>query len=165
MFGIPLPLPPYEDVRSLLDDRRPTLQSALTAVVRTINSLLADASIRASIKSRVKTSESYYDKCLRRALDSGVETEQVTLTDLLGIRIVTPFMSEIDRVEALLESEFHVVEKQRKGDDLGFWEFGYESLHYLIACPELEGPNEGLEDDTVIEIQVRTLLQDAWAEV
>ena len=58
---------------------------------------------------------------------------------------------------------------ERKGAEQNFREFGYESVHVLIKIPEdcyPEGKEDfPLEDDTVCEIQIRTILQDAWAEV
>ena len=60
---------------------------------------------------------------------------------------------------------FEVKEVERKGADSSFQEFGYESTHLLIEIPEdLRGAHPGL-DLALCEIQVRTILQDAWAEV
>jgi putative GTP pyrophosphokinase len=64
-----------------------------------------------------------------------------------------------------VKEEFKIIEKERKGDDHTFREFGYESIHLLISLPEnIIGEGEEFCCE-VAELQVRTILQDAWAEV
>jgi tetratricopeptide (TPR) repeat protein len=58
-----------------------------------------------------------------------------------------------------------VYEIERKGADRTFREFGYESTHILLAIPEKLKDGLHLPPDLIFEIQVRTILQDAWAEV
>jgi putative GTP pyrophosphokinase len=57
-----------------------------------------------------------------------------------------------------------VVEAERKGH-YTFKEFGYESTHLLIRIPDEITAKRGTTDCDVAEIQIRTILQDAWAEV
>jgi len=70
-----------------------------------------------------------------------------------------------------VSSSFTIKEIEKKGADQTFKEFGYESIHILVAIPEECIPEEyaakgiKLPENTVCEIQIRTILQDAWAEV
>jgi putative GTP pyrophosphokinase len=58
-----------------------------------------------------------------------------------------------------------VLEVDRKGAERSFREFGYESIHLLIELPtELQAEALGF-DSMSVEVQLRTILQEAWAEV
>jgi putative GTP pyrophosphokinase len=82
----------------------------------------------------------------------------------MGIRIICLFIEELKIVENFIEKNFNIMEVDRKVHNK-YSEFGYESTHLLIKIPDdilrVRG-NTGCE---VAEIQIRTILQDAWAEV
>jgi putative GTP pyrophosphokinase len=82
----------------------------------------------------------------------------------MGIRIVCPFIEDIAIVEERIQQRFEVVEVEQKGH-YTFKEFGYESMHLLIKIPADIIAKRGAVDCDVAEIQIRTILQDAWAEV
>ena len=90
------------------------------------------------------------------------------ITDLAGVRLITFFPSAVERVGDCIREEFEVLEHKDLGRSLLQEErFGYHSDHYLVrldskrtALPEYE-PHSGL----VAEVQVRTILQHAWAEI
>ena len=113
-----------------------------------------------TIKIRAKSFASYYKKYIS-LLKSGM-TEPL-ITDLVGIRIVCPFLEDLKLVEDVVNRRFEVVELERKGS-FTFKEFGYESTHLLIKIPE-DLAKKYITDCDVAEIQIRTILQDAWAEV
>jgi len=114
-----------------------------------------------TIKVRTKRFSSFYKKYLA-ALRSGII--RPSITDLIGIRIVCPFLEDISLAESLVKQRFEVVEVDRKGH-YTFKEFGYESTHLLIKIPEAILQKHGQIGCEVVEIQIRTILQDAWAEV
>jgi putative GTP pyrophosphokinase len=114
-----------------------------------------------TLKIRLKEFDSYYKKYLR-LLKSGVNEPHIT--DLLGIRVICPFIEDLTKAEALLKEHFDVIETEQKGH-YTFKEFGYESIHVLIKIPADIIRQRGQADCDVAEIQIRTILQDAWAEV
>ncbi|MBR5646026.1 MAG: tetratricopeptide repeat protein [Treponema sp.] len=125
-------------------------------------------------KSRVKSFKSYYKKVLRLKSDQAVQNDKlVCLTDMMGIRMICAFLEDINLAVEQLKTIFDIKEIEIKGADKKFSEFGYESIHVLIKLPESCVPErkykysnlEPLPDDIVCEIQIRTILQDAWAEV
>jgi len=84
------------------------------------------------------------------------------VTDLVGLRVVTFFEDTIDAVARAIEARFgvdftHSIDKLRFTDH---GRFGYRSLHYVCALP-----GRAPHPDFRFEIQVRTALQHAWAEV
>jgi putative GTP pyrophosphokinase len=116
------------------------------------------------VKGRIKSFESYYKKYIRY-LKNDDPFNHKKITDIIGIRIVCPFLEDLAAAEELLKENFQVIETERKGGDHTFREFGYESIHLLISVPEDISVKLGILSGETAEIQIRTILQDAWAEV
>jgi len=139
-----------------------------TMMVRELESRLEEAMkalpSHPRIKGRVKSFESYFKKYIK-FLKTGAFGTAPQLTDLIGIRIICPFLEDLASVEQILSEKFKVIEVERKGGDHTFREFGYESIHLLVAIPEDILKNLNIPSNETVEIQIRTILQDAWAEV
>lgn len=78
------------------------------------------------------------------------------VTDLLGLRVSVSFEDHVEQVARLIEQHFEVdfgnsLERVRPA--------GYRSVHYVVR--HRDGPHP----DFRFEVQVRTALQHAWAEV
>ncbi|WP_318720306.1 tetratricopeptide repeat protein [Treponema sp.] len=127
-------------------------------------------------KSRIKSFDSYYSKLLRlKPKEASEKDSLVSLTDMMGIRVVCAFLEDISTVENQIKKKYLVKEIEHKGSLQSVREFGYESTHILISIPQEclnvdeikdeEIKNLPLPENLVCEIQVRTILQDAWAEV
>lgn len=120
-------------------------------------------------KSRIKSFNSYYRKVLRLKADEVSERGKlVALTDMMGIRIICAFIEELHEVKNQVSEFFKVQEVEYKGSGENFREFGYESIHVLIFIPDDCLPKNcdiQIPEEIVCEIQIRTILQDAWAEV
>jgi putative GTP pyrophosphokinase len=118
-----------------------------------------------TVKGRPKDFESFFKKYIRLLKTNPPDSGPPLITDLLGIRIVCPFIEDLAGVEELLKKTFEVIEVERKGSHYSFKEFGYESTHLLIKIPpDLLEKYEKI-DAEIAEIQIRTILQNAWAEV
>jgi len=115
-----------------------------------------------TIKTRIKQFPSFYRKYLHLLKSAPA---QPLITDLMGIRIVCPFIEDLQMVEKLIEEHFEVTEVDRKEHSTTFKEFGYEAIHLLIRIPADIARVRGDTGSDVAEIQIRTVLQDAWAEV
>ncbi|MBQ4378213.1 MAG: tetratricopeptide repeat protein, partial [Treponema sp.] len=119
-------------------------------------------------KSRVKSFNSYYRKVLRLKSDEAEKNNFVELTDMMGIRVICAFLEDLTEVEQQIKDNFVVKEVEYKGAQQSFREFGYESVHVLVSIPKDCMPKKcslPLPETLVCEIQIRTILQDAWAEV
>jgi putative GTP pyrophosphokinase len=115
-----------------------------------------------NLSSRAKTLESFCEKIQRKKYDSPL-TE---ITDLSGVRIVFLYPSDRIRLEQLVEGEFHVKEKVDKFAQQKVEQFGYGALHYIIQLKEQHaGARYDDLRDVSCEIQIRTILQDAWSIV
>jgi putative GTP pyrophosphokinase len=120
---------------------------------------------RPTVKGRIKDFSSYYKKYIKLLKENSYSKDPPLITDLIGIRIVCPFIDDIPIVEEVIKKKFDVIEVDRKGADYTFKEFGYESTHLLINIPDTILEERGSCGVEVAEIQIRTILQEAWAEV
>jgi putative GTP pyrophosphokinase len=92
----------------------------------------------------------------------------VDITDLAAIRIITFFPRTIPAIDKVIKSEFIVLEHANKGEELLEEEkFGYQSVHYLVKISSARAslPEYEVFKDGIVEVQVRTVLQHAWAEI
>ena len=132
-----------------------------------------------SIEYRVKTSESLAGK-LERKGDKYHSLNDIT--DLIGLRIITYYTDDVDKVAAIVKQLFKIdwsnsVDK-RKAHQLD--SFGYNSLHYIcrLKAPLLSPPGgktDSLADYSSpkgeagwgppFEIQMRTALQHVWSAI
>jgi ppGpp synthetase/RelA/SpoT-type nucleotidyltranferase/lipoprotein NlpI len=126
-----------------------------------IETLLDNRHLHGSVKMRVKDLESLSEKCSFLTRSTGDLNPQIR--DLLGLRIVVPFQEEVEQVIELLRAHFNIEAIERKSEKLSFREFAYDAVHVEIPLEEdIDLPQCCKK---VIEVQVRTTLQDAWADV
>ena len=147
----------------------------LTVIMQNIEEILQKnikLSSQPTYKARIKAFSSYYKKLLRVKPHEAAQSDKlVSLTDMIGIRIICTFLEDLSVVLDELRPLFAIKEIERKGASQSFNEFGYESIHLLISIPQdciperNSFPGMELPPDAVCEIQIRTILQDAWAEV
>jgi len=137
----------------------PDLHARGEELVREMRVLLdADPSLKVhSIAWRPKTRESLVRKLAR---PDRSYTDLWSLTDLVGVRVITYFADAVDRVGELVEAKLPVdfensADKRRRETN----EFGYRSLHYVCRIGGV------LPSHARFEIQVRTVLEHAWAEI
>ncbi|MFP4212198.1 MAG: (p)ppGpp synthetase [Alkalispirochaeta sp.] len=164
MYHITVPLSPRRDLEAEYEQHAVVLEKALHELHRRFRRVLNNEELSPNIKYRIKSFESLYEKVLRRARELS-DGEEIAIADLLGIRVVCPFMEQITEIERRIQGEFDVIEVERKGEDLSAAEFGYSSVHMLVEMPRDICDGFHLRGTYVCEVQIRTILQDAWAEV
>lgn len=155
-------------ISTYVTDLQPIYKAYALKVQELIHSILKAHSITPhSVTAREKSRASLKAKIVREGKTYEDPLHQVT--DLAAVRIITYFPTDVDRIVPILESEFvvdkdHSVDK-RKTADPSF--FGYASVHLVVEltdgrCKLAEySPFRGLK----CEVQVRTILQHAWAEI
>ena len=134
-------------------------------VVEILRSLFGTARSH-SITHRVKDGESLGRKL---AAKPGKYRDLDDVTDVLGVRIVTYFPDEVDKLAQIVEAHFDI-DRENSIDRRATLEpdrFGYLSLHYVARLSAVRqglaeyGPERGRR----FEIQIRSILQHAWAEI
>lgn len=113
-----------------------------------------------AIEHRIKTEKSLAGKLLLK----GSKYNSISdITDLLGLRVITFYTDDVDKVAAIVNKVFDVdwcesVDK-RKLHKLN--SFGYNSLHYICR---LRTQNKKLKSIR-FELQMRTALQHVWSTI
>lgn len=115
-----------------------------------------------SIVGRVKEIDSFVEKIARKDYSDPLADMQ----DLVGCRVVCLFLSDLPKLRETIDNMFVIVDEENKIDAGGHDTFGYMSVHYTCELRvDHVGPRyEGLQGMR-FEIQVRTILMDAWANV
>lgn len=91
------------------------------------------------------------------------------ITDLSGVRVITYYADDVYRVEDIIRKNFKIdsFNSIDKAKILEYDRFGYLSLHYVVELTDEQCERLDLIDlkGYKFEIQIRTILQDAWAEI
>lgn len=139
--------------------RRPSLVTATDHYLQLVTNLLDEAGINyLSITARTKTVESFAAKAERR-MKTGepLYTNPLSeITDQVGLRVITYVREDVGAVANLLADEMTLIDDRDMGLETareGRW--GYASRHLIVG---VEGERQPAS------IQVRTVLQHAWAE-
>jgi len=133
-----------------------------------IRDLLVQRGIAVSlVTSRCKPVDSFSEKIQRGNKHYMDPLREVT--DLAGTRVICYYSEDVDAVSDLISREFRVDKANSidKSATLDPDRFGYLSVHFVVQLNEARaGLLEWKEFDGLkAEIQVRTLLQHAWAEI
>jgi putative GTP pyrophosphokinase len=132
-----------------------------------VEDILQGTGIQAhSVASRVKDRESLRGKLRKpgnryRALGD--------ITDIVGVRIITYFANDVDKLAKYIEQEFDVDRKNStdRRTALDPDRFGYLSLHHVVSFRPDRARLLEYRQYTGLraEIQTRSILQHAWAEI
>ena len=118
-----------------------------------------------SVSYRVKEKESYLNKCKNEKYTDPIKQ----ITDVAGIRIIAYTNQDVSSICKILQDEFWIDEDNsgNKAEMLETDKVGYLSVHYILQLSENRlGLSENkLFENLKCEVQVRTLLQHAWAEI
>ncbi len=153
-------------LEKIYKQEKKTMEAVLTNMVKLIQEKISLEGMFPAYKSRLKSFQSFFSKKIKFARDATIQgSVPLPISDILAVRIICPFISDIEKIEKILSENFIIREIERKGLDRSFKEFGYESIHLLLVIPEDMLAGISFINPPVCEVQIRTILQDAWAEV
>ncbi|MEU2104314.1 hypothetical protein [Nocardia sp. NPDC019255] len=111
---------------------------------------------------RLKERNSFIEKIGRKKYSDPFKQ----MPDIVGARVVCRFLDDIQVVDAALRETFAIRSFEDKTASAAPETFAYRSVHYECTIrDEHRGPHyDGIKNLT-FEVQVRTILQDAWAVV
>lgn len=148
-----------------------------------IVSKLIDLTNVHSVRRRVKKPKHLIEKIIRKGKkysqkNISVENYKEIITDLIGIRVLHLFKDdwkdlhhEIIKLWKLMETPQINIRRgdynldifqesvQEMGCEIVVRDHGYRSIHYLISVPI------STENSVFVEIQVRTVFEEAWSEI
>lgn len=131
------------------------------------------------VKYRVKDPEHVVDKAIRKKEEKGIIVTKDNLLenfdDLIGFRILHLFKNGWEPIHEYITNSYELNEEpvvyHRKGDSEEFLKHcvevglkpkekaaGYRSIHYIVKLKNITGT-------ITSEIQVRTVIEDAWGEI
>lgn len=114
------------------------------------------------LRSRVKKAKSFREKIGRKRYTDPFNE----MRDVVGARVVCLFLSDLPTIDGIIREKFDVKDWQDKTQEAGPDKFGYRAVHYDCQIkPGYSGPHYDRIKDIWFEVQVRTILQDAWAVV
>lgn len=134
-----------------------------------------------TVRTRVKDPDHLIAKIIRKKLENpDIEVELQTyheiINDLVGVRALHLFKEDWETIHEFVVRTWDVHKRpmasvcegdhediiarfREKGCTIHNHPFGYRSVHYLVAF----APSKS--ESTVVEIQVRTILEEAWSEI
>ncbi len=159
--------------RDFYDAERDRLNAAMQSFKTLINSLIKSSNIDFSdVESRLKDREECISKFTRKyrtklEADKTPYTIKDHITDIIGLRIVCLYEDNIHEIHDILKAEFDIIEVTNKISQIEGTEasFGYKGLHLDLRLNEARRgmPEYTIYSDYRFEIQIRTVVQDAWS--
>ena len=148
---------------------QPELRDLTERCVAQVTTLLDDAGINyLNVVGRAKSVASFAAKAQREVDGKPVYSDPLReITDQIGIRVITYLLSDVTAVADLLSDQFTVLDDRDMGQvTASEGRFGYASRHLLVTLDATRGGQPAHQPlrDRSVQVQVRTVLQHAWAE-
>jgi len=148
---------------------RPRYEAYAGVLKEILGPICKDVAPLAIVDARAKEISSFAEKAWRK---EKYVNPICNITDLCGARVITETQEEADKVCAFIRKSFAIDEVNSidRRTEVRVDEFGYMAVHYVVQIDESLTPGldpgkakliRGLE----AEIQVKTLLQHAWASI
>lgn len=117
----------------------------------------------ASSQTRIKSAESMRQKLQRLSFPVTAESAMKNVFDAAGVRLVCPFIQDIDRTAELIRAIPGVQIQTEKDYIRSPKPNGYRSYHMILSMPLRFLGNSS---KTVwLEVQLRTIAMDCWANI
>lgn len=145
---------------------RSTYEALAVKVAEILQEILNSRGIEYyNITHRPKDVKSFREKAMKGEYSDPTKE----IKDLAGVRVITYVESEARKVGEIVEATFKVNRAHSidKSKTLGIDKMGYRSVHYVagFTAQRCKLPEFKRFTNAEFEIQVRTVLQHAWAEI
>lgn len=118
-----------------------------------------------SVYGRAKNPDSAAEKIRRKKY--GRPKSQ--MTDAIGVRIITSYAQGVEEVVRRLRDKYVIdeINSVDKRNDLSIKEVGYRSVHLVLSLGKVGKTGEAakLLSGIKVEVQVRSIVDHAWAEI
>lgn len=150
---------------------RPKFEAYCTDIQRIVRGILKENGIHVhSVECRSKDVDSFRKKVAKTENDGSPKYNEPLkeITDLAAVRVIVFTNSYVQKVCDIIEQAFSIKWKKDVGEERSqSKDFGYQSVHYLVVHTEerLKLQDYKKYAGMICEVQVRTILQHAWAEI
>lgn len=132
-----------------------------------LDELLTTDGVNATYEHRTKDVDHFREKITRLGKSYNDPLREVT--DLCGVRIIVRRVTDVLKVVEIVKNEFDIDDENSvyKADELDVNQFGYTSVHLVATLNKSRHTLTEWKPFSQIkaEIQVRTILQHAWAVI
>jgi len=118
----------------------------------------------ASFQARIKSADSMRKKLAHQNLPVTADSALGDVWDAAGVRLVCPFVQNIDQTVELIRSIPGVQIKAEKDYIRSPKPNGYRSYHMILSFP-LRFLGNDIHDPVWLEVQLRTIAMDCWANI
>ena len=101
-------------------------------------------------------------KSHRRNLDLSVDSARNNLTDIAGIRVICPYISDIYMIAEMLTQQDDITMLRTNDYINNPKKNGYRSLHLIVTVPVFLSKGK---EEVAAEVQIRTIAMDFWASL
>jgi putative GTP pyrophosphokinase len=157
--------PEVKKAVALYKERRVLYEALAKKVESVVRDILDTRGINYySINSRAKSVESFEGK----ASKGNYKDPLSDIKDMAGVRVITYTDADAKAVSIAIQELFEIRPEQTvdKSEELGTDRMGYRSIHCVGTLGDKRSglPENKVFEGMYFEIQVRTILQHAWAE-
>ena len=155
------------DLRAWYDDHVDELRALEAAFGTHLGNAIRAAHLDdARLETRTKGVESFLEKATKSDGRGGFKYADPAgqLTDFVGARVLVPLSADVAPVARLVQRLYVVEEMSDQRADSLLDVPGYQSLHFLVRFRDEDREALGVSDRPV-ELQVRSILQHAWASL
>ena len=153
-----------EELLTQYKEKLPLYKKLEQLAFNEINKMVKEQGIYVNaIEHRVKTEDSLKGKLELKGYKYHTIDD---ITDLVGLRVITFYTDEVDKVAAMVKHLF-IVDWSESVDKRKLHEtntFGYNSLHYICQLPE-SFTHDPQISSIRFELQMRTALQHVWSTI
>jgi len=147
---------------------RPQYEALADVLTKVLKVPAKELGLPAMVQARAKDVASFAGKIQRP--EKGYTDPLNEITDFCGARVITLTLDGVSRIREFVEKNFQIFWEHSgdKLDSMGSDTFGYLSTHYIVAFREGDFSEEIVPPNLIglkAEVQVRTLLQHAWADI
>jgi ppGpp synthetase/RelA/SpoT-type nucleotidyltranferase len=153
-----------EEFQQQYNQRRPSYERLATNLQQALKSFLSEQGVSyLDVLFRVKDADSAYEKISRKEYEHPFED----IEDWSGLRIICYYPDDVAKICSILEKEFDVQTQEDTATRLAPHEFGYRSTHLILTVKDawMTTTNYRGLGGFKAEVQVRTILMHAWAEI
>ena len=115
-----------------------------------------------SIKTRLKSPTSIFEKIERKGISLTLDSIEKNINDVAGVRVICSFPEDVYTLADALLKQDDIVLVEKKDYIKSPKPNGYRSLHLIVTVPVFLAHEKKLMN---VEIQLRTIAMDFWASL